>query len=98
MDAVDPPFTSLGGSIPPLRPWFNEATGNPRFIALLSPTCDPCLQGATVVREDVVGAFHEAGFPVSLLWIPVLAGDTPAAIERTVAGFEDTQVFIDSDS
>lgn len=79
--------TSLKGSIAPLRSSFNEATGTPRFIALVSPTCGPCLHGATAVREDVVDAFHEAGFSVSLVWIPMLAGDSPAAIERTAAEF-----------
>lgn len=87
MDADGIPLTSLEGSILPLQSSFNEATGKPRFLALVSPTCGPCLQGATAVREDVIGEFREAGFPVSLIRIPMLSGDSSATIEQTAAEF-----------
>lgn len=80
--------TSLEGSISPLRSKFDRAAGTPRFVALVAPTCGPCLRGATAVREEVVGPFQEAGIPVSLVWIPILPGDSPAAIERAAAGFD----------
>lgn len=99
MDADGIPLTSLEGSILPLQSSFNEATGKPRFLALVSPTCGPCLQGATAVREDVIGEFREAGFPVSLIWIPMLSGDSSAAIEQTAAEFrrDGMQRFADPD-
>lgn len=92
-----PAVTSLEGSISPLQSYFNEATGKPRFLALVSPTCGACLHGATTVREDVVGAFREAGAPVSLVWIPMLSGDSPAAIEQAAAEFsrDGMQQFAD---
>lgn len=87
MRTDEPAVTVLEGSTSPLRSYFNESVGNPRFIALVSPTCGPCLRGATAVREDVVSAFREAGVPVSLVWIPMLSGDSLAAIEHAAADF-----------
>lgn len=72
MSVDEPAVTSLETSISPSRSSFNAAIGTPRFIALVSPTCGPCLQGATAVREHVAALFHEAGFSVSLVWIPML--------------------------
>jgi hypothetical protein len=60
-------LTSLGESMSPLRSWFNEAADTPRFLALVSPTCGPCLHGATAVRDTVAGVFQPAEFPIGLV-------------------------------
>lgn len=78
----------MAGSVSPLRSAFNEASNKPRFLALLSPTCGPCLRGATAVRDEVVEAFRTVGYPASVVWTPMLSGDSPAAIEEAAAEFD----------
>lgn len=78
---------TIGETIDPLRSYFDTAIGYPRFLALVSPTCDPCLQGAAAVRDEVVPAFHEVGFPTALVWIPMLDEDSMPEIERVAPEF-----------
>jgi hypothetical protein len=48
-DAPSPspsPLISLAESTSPFRERFNAASDRPRFVAILSPTCGPCVSGA----------------------------------------------------
>lgn len=98
MSVDTPSISSLKHSREPLKAFYNERPDRPRFLAVLSPTCPGCLQGANAIQHALLDAFPGA-LDVGLIWIPMLAGDTAAAIEQTAATFADEDIvqFVDPD-
>ncbi len=47
-------LAKLDGSLSQLEAFFADTAGTPRFIALLSPTCPGCINGADAVREAIL--------------------------------------------
>jgi hypothetical protein len=67
-----------------LKARFDAASGGPQLLALVSPTCEVCLEGVAIILQ---GLDEPAGraFEAHIVWTPVLSGDaTEAALE--VAG------------
>lgn len=91
MKSDAPQLQSLETSTQPLEAFYNEETDRPRFLAVLSPTCPGCIQGANAIQHAILDAFPGA-FDVGLIWIPMLADDTETAIEQAASEFADEEV------
>ncbi len=83
---------SLADGVAPFRDRFNAATERARFVAILSPTCGPCVAGAVAVNETIVKGFSATDVDVSVVWIDVLPTDDAAAARRSASVFEGTLV------
>jgi hypothetical protein len=62
---------------------FDAASAGPQLLALVSPTCEVCLEGVAMILQgldDPVGS----AFEVHIVWTPVLNGDT-SEVAATVA-------------
>ena len=82
-------IVSLKGSLEPLRWYFNDNEGMPRFLALVSPTCSTCLRGLRAVRSIVEDASISSEVLFIITWIDMLGRDN----ERTAA--RASRQFID---
>jgi hypothetical protein len=68
---------SLDGAVG-LKARFNASSDGPQLLALVSPTCEVCLDGvATVLKglDEAVGG----SFRAHIVWTPVLSGDNGTA-------------------
>ncbi|MBI2845000.1 MAG: hypothetical protein HYX86_00495 [Chloroflexi bacterium] len=72
---------SLADSLDSLREHFNRHQDKPRFLALLSPTCTECLDGAQAINMSIVSACPQAGISLSIVWINMLPKDSKSAAE-----------------
>ena len=70
---------SLSLSMQPLVDHFNAGRGKPRFVAILSSTCPPCVFGAQAVKASVLDAYPDADIQVSIVWIDMLQSDNEGA-------------------
>ncbi len=75
---------TLAQRLDPLIAQFNALHNVPRLVAPLSPTCPECLFGADAVRQ-VIAATPD--LQALVVWLPMLAGDTPATTEQAAARF-----------
>jgi hypothetical protein len=85
-------LVALDSTLRPLRAGFDAAAGRPRLLAILSPTCGPCVFGAIAVREAVLEAFPDAGVAVLVVWIDMLGSDDLDAARRAARIFDDARV------
>lgn len=81
MKELSHPLAKLDESLSPLEAFFADTADTPRFIALLSPTCPGCIDGADTVREAILEE-HDTELAVAIGWIPMLDGDTQDEIEQ----------------
>lgn len=58
-----------------LRARFNEETGIPRLVLLMSPTCPVCIAGAEWVQKNVLEPNPEAEIRVFAIWFNMISGD-----------------------
>lgn len=67
-----------------LKARFDAASGRPQLLALVSPTCEVCLDGVAMILQ---GLDEPAGraFEAHIVWTPVLSGDA-AEVALEVAG------------
>lgn len=84
-------IVSLARSLQPLEDHFNS-NNKPRFLALLSPTCLFCLEGARAVQRSIIEDFPHVDIGVSVVWINMMEGDTKAAAERSARIINDPRV------
>jgi hypothetical protein len=63
---------------------FDAASSRPQLLALVSPTCEVCLDGVAMILQ---GLDEPAGraFEAHIVWTPVLSGDA-AEVALEVAG------------
>jgi hypothetical protein len=61
-----------------LKARFDAASGGPQLLALVSPTCEVCLDGVAMILQ---GLDEPAGrpFEAHIVWTPVLSGDVAEA-------------------
>jgi hypothetical protein len=72
------------GDAAALKARFDAALGAPQLVALVSPTCEVCLDGVAMIQQGLDEPAGKA-FEAHIVWTPVLSGDTTeAALE--VAG------------
>mgnify|MGYP000415610946 CR=1 FL=1 len=72
-----------------LKAQFNADKGKVRLIALLSPTCDLCLDGASVIQK-VLNDLKSMEFKVYAVWVPILALDTQTTGEGAAKNLSDS--------
>ncbi len=92
MDVVPPVVLPLTGSLGPLREMFNRTAGNIRLLALLSPTCEPCLFGARALQTAILDTYPDAPLAVSVVWLPMLQSDSEAEAHEAAHHFSDPRV------
>lgn len=74
-----------------LKAQFNADKGNVRLVVLLSPTCDLCLSGASVIQK-VLDNVKSEEVRVYSAWVPMLASDTQVAVDRAAENLPDRRV------
>lgn len=58
-----------------LRDRFNADRGQPRMIALLSPTCPKCVDGAEWIQAEILKKYNDATLGMYVVWLPMLPTD-----------------------
>lgn len=91
-DPQTPEIISLADSLYPLRQHFNRHQDFPRFLALLSPTCKECVEGARAIKKSIVTTYPQAPISLSIVWINMLQGDDIAAAKRAARIISDPRV------
>lgn len=89
---AEEPLMSLVATVDPFRERFNAAASRPRFVAIVSSTCGPCISGAVTVNESIVKGFGVADIDVNVVWIDVLPSDGSISAIRASTIFSDPRV------
>jgi len=87
-----------------LKARFDAASGGPQLLALVSPTCEVCLDGVAMILE---GLDEPAGraFEAHIVWTPVVSADTSVVADevararrrrRAVHYWDDTKSISDA--
>ncbi len=74
---------TLTNTLQPLQDYFNSHVDSPRFLAVLSPVCGPCIQGARAVKASIVDALPDANISLGIVWIDMLPGDSEVTAKRS---------------
>jgi hypothetical protein len=85
--AGQPPLQRLS-SLDPLRAAFNEGHGEYRVLALLSPTCGVCVNGAAALGQ-LVGSLPSGRARTLVVWMPVIRTDLGPPTNTTLALISD---------
>ena len=67
-----------------LKDQFNQDTGVPRILILLSPSCPECLLGASRVQQVVLDANPDADLRVYVVWADVIIVDNRRSVDPSV--------------
>jgi len=86
-------------SLEPVKTYFNENHGKNRFIALLSPECPRCVEGALAIKEGILDEYPDKDLVIIVVWVDMYSGDDYASAKRTGRILSDSRVkhFYDSD-
>jgi hypothetical protein len=68
------PYTTLEPDLSPLSKAFNADAGRTRVLAIVSPTCDPCLRGLTAVQEQLFAQTGDPRLQPYVVWVPKVRG------------------------
>lgn len=68
------PLVQLNPALEPFVRDFNSDQERTRFVAILSPTCQSCLEGAKAIKA-ALGGYDPKGLSIYVVWTPMLAGD-----------------------
>lgn len=92
--AADLPAVSA--DLEPLRTAFNEARGEHRILAVVSPTCSACVLGVDAIQTSIL-APADRDLRVFLVWSPMLASDNEQIAREAAADVRDPRVdkFLD---
>ncbi len=82
----------LAETLSPLIERFNAHRDQPRFVALVSPTCGACIAGAVAVRETLGRVWGDGDLDLMIVWIDILPSDDAAAAARASSIFDDPRV------
>ncbi|MGB7070384.1 MAG: GDCCVxC domain-containing (seleno)protein [Pyrinomonadaceae bacterium] len=77
---ITAPGQAYTADVSALKAQFNSDKGKVRLIVLLSPTCDLCLHGASVIQKVLNDLSMEV--KVYATWVPILASDAQTTVER----------------
>ncbi len=75
-----------------LKAQFNADKGKVRLVVLLSPTCDLCLSGASVIQK-VLDDLKGSELKVYSAWVPMLASDTQMTVGQAARYLPDERVI-----
>ncbi len=76
-------MVSLEESLDPFIDRFNAAVDKTRVVALVSPTCGGCVEGARAVQKSIIEAYPNADLSVHIIWEPMLASDNERQARRS---------------
>jgi hypothetical protein len=74
------PLVQLDPALEPFLRDFNSDRERTRFVAVLSPTCESCIEGARAIKRTLAG-FDPKALSVYIVWTPMLAHDDADAAE-----------------
>ncbi len=80
---------SLGEGAEALRTAFNEDVDKLRVLMLVSPTCGPCREGASVMQRDVLAQIDDPSLRAYVAWVPILPADSADAAGASSSIVED---------
>jgi hypothetical protein len=66
-----PALVDLGG-IAGFKKVFNDDAGNPRVVAILSPTCALCLRNAEMIERRLLDRLGDPSLKVYVVWVPAM--------------------------
>ncbi len=76
-----------------LRDAFNRAADAVRVLAVVSPTCAPCLAGHAVVKR-LFERFDDDALRAFVVWIPMLPEDDAQAAAAQTAAFREARLAL----
>jgi len=85
-------INELEGSLEPLQKHFNSTLGKSRFIAILSPECPKCIEGAIAIREAILEEYPEKDISITIVWVDMFPGDDYRSAKRTGRILSDPRV------
>jgi copper ion binding protein len=79
---------------------FNQQTGKTKFVAILSPTCGWCLQGAESIQKTIVENMKGKDLSVIIVWTNMLNTDDQNSAYKAASLFKDASIvqFFDSEN
>jgi copper chaperone CopZ len=79
---------------------FNQQTGKTKFVAILSPTCGWCLQGAESVQKTVIEKVKDKDISVIIIWTNMLKSDDQSSAYKAASLFNDPNIvqFFDAEN
>ena len=83
---------SLRTSSIPLIDYFNASRDKVKFVALVSPTCGPCLRGARAVLTELARGKYHTNIDIIIIWIDMLEGDNETTAGNSTKTFQDERV------
>jgi len=83
---------SLTDSMQPFVERFNANADLPRVVAVVSPTCGPCIAGTVAVEQGVLRSFPDDDINVLIVWTHVLKSDSADAARTATGIFADPRV------
>jgi len=77
---------------------FNQEKGKTKFVAILSPTCGWCLQGAESVQNTIIQKMNYKDIGVIIIWTNMIATDEQNSAYHAASLFKSPNViqFFDS--
>ncbi len=83
-----------------IRKVFNQQKGRTRFVAVLSPTCGWCLQGAGSIQKTVIGKMKDKNISVMIVWTNMLKTDDQRNARKAASLFNDENIaqFFDAEN
>ncbi len=73
---------------------FNQLTGKTKFVAILSPTCDWCLQGAKSIQQAVLEKSNvHKDISVIIIWTNMLKTDDQSSASNAASLFNEKNVI-----
>lgn len=76
-------------SLQPLKDQFNAHRGKPRFIAVISPTCRYCIEGASAILASLIKGFP--GADICIVWIDGVKTDNFAKAKQRAKTIDDAR-------
>lgn len=77
------PYQSIGDEAATLRAAFNTDADKTRILLLVSPTCGTCLNGATIIQDDVMAQQAGQRLRGYVVWVPKLGAQSEHVPEAT---------------
>lgn len=79
----------LTHSLKPLKAYFNSNKGKPRFMAVISPGCRYCIEGADAIKSTIIKKFPNADMKMNIVWINGVNGDNFEKAEKGAKTLDD---------
>jgi hypothetical protein len=71
---------------------FNAAKGKARIVMLVSPTCGACVEGADVIREEVLARLNDKRLAAFCVFVPMVKDDSRGAASEAAGRLKEAGV------